>query len=65
MSEGVGGVVGVPCDIPDCMEPAKGRMTLFAEGFEGGLIQNLCLGHLFAIINVWPQIALGLAGKQA
>lgn len=54
---------GRVCDIPGCEEPARGRLTLIAEDFEGGLIQNLCVGHFAGMINVWPQLALGLAGK--
>ena len=52
------------CDAPGCEAEAKGRVTVFADGFGGGLYINLCIAHTFAVVNVWPMVMAGITGKE-
>lgn len=51
------------CEAPGCEEEARGRVSVFAEGWTGGFYVSLCVPHLFSIINVWPMVMKGIVGK--
>lgn len=51
------------CDIPDCMLESAGRFNIFCDTFDGFLFKQLCIAHIFGLINSWPMIAEALAGK--
>lgn len=52
------------CDIPDCMAESAGNFNVFVTNFDGHLWKQLCMPHIFALINTWPMIADALAGKS-
>lgn len=51
------------CEVPGCEEEARGKVSLYADGWDGGLYAGFCIAHLFGLVNVWPQLLDGLAGK--
>jgi hypothetical protein len=46
------------------MNEAAGRFNIFCDSMDGFLFKHLCMPHLFGLINSWPMIADGLAGKE-
>jgi hypothetical protein len=55
----------VVCDVPGCTDDTKGRVAVFAEGWDGGLTVSLCIAHLFNIVAMWPSILQVFAGGKA
>lgn len=53
------------CEAPGCEEDSRARLTVFVEGFTGGLYVNFCVAHAFSVINVWPMVMAGITGKEA
>ena len=53
------------CEAPGCDEESRGRVSIFVEGFDGGLYSNLCLAHTAGLMNLWPMILNGLVGRGA
>ena len=51
------------CDAPGCEEESRGRVSVFADEWTGGLYASFCMAHLFAIVNCWPLMMDGITGK--
>jgi hypothetical protein len=51
------------CDTPGCPEEVKGRVSVFADGWDGGLSVGLCIVHLFNLVAMWPSILQVFSGK--